>query len=282
LTVPEHASAVEAREVARSWKRWWQEHRTDFTTLDGPNRIAAMITETQFGRWVYEAVSEELGISASGASVLTVLGRRAPITLALLGLGLLGGYALGIVWGVAAAQQRASRFDSSTLVLSVALLAIPTTALGVALAPEGSAGLWVPGSLMVLLSAALVSRHQRAQSLMVLRQDYARTARALGAGPLTLARWTARGALTAVLSVLGVDLPALITASFVLEQAFGLKGLGPTTFIALSTGDLSWLMAIGLITTVAVALAQILSDELLARVDPRVRLAAIRARGGVG
>jgi ABC-type dipeptide/oligopeptide/nickel transport system permease component len=114
-----------------------------------------------------------------------------------------------------------------------------------------------------------------------LDQEYARTHRAFGAGQLRIARTAFRASATAVVSLIGVDLPALITAAFVIEHAFSLPGLGPTTLAAIDNRDVSWLMAIALVSAAAVALSQIASDALLAAIDPRVRVALARKRGAV-
>jgi peptide/nickel transport system permease protein len=157
---------------------------------------------------------------------------------------------------------------------------VPVIALAAALAPSvAGRRTGLGAALCVAVAAALVSRHQRAASSTVLDQEYARTETAFGASPFRTARRGFRAASTAAISLFGVDLPALITTAFVVERVLGLPGLGPRTFEAVSARDLSWLMAVAVLSALAVALAQILSDAVLAAVDPRVRLALERKRG---
>jgi peptide/nickel transport system permease protein len=131
------------------------------------------------------------------------------------------------------------------------------------------------------LSAALVARHQRSATRVALDQEFTRTARAFGASRLRIASRGLRASSAAVVSLLGVDLPALITAAFVVEQAFELPGLGPATLAAVGSRDVAWLMAITLASAATVALAQVSSDALLAWIDPRVRVALARKRGAI-
>ena len=282
-TIPEDASVEDAADVVATWERWWVESRADYVTLDGARRMLAMVTETQYGRWAAEAARTRLGISASGEPVLDVLAARAPMTLWLIASGLLGGYALGVVWGMMGAAFARRRADVLSSAAAVALAALPLAAIAGLCAPGvPSAGGFLPALLMILVTGALVSRHQRAATRVALDQEYARTLRAFGASPARLARLSLRSSSVAVVSLLGVDLPALVTAAFVLEHAFSLFGLGPVTLDAVGSRDVAWLMAIALLSAALVAVAQIASDALLGAIDPRVQSTLARQRGAAG
>jgi len=134
---------------------------------------------------------------------------------------------------------------------------------------------------MALPGVALVSRHQRALAHRVLREEPTRTRIALGGGPLDLARVHLRQASTAAAALLGSDLPVLLTAAFVVERAAGIEGLGAATAEAVARRDLGWLMALALVSCGLVALAQILSDEVLGALDPRLRAALSPRREGI-
>lgn len=281
-TIAPGADLEQARDVVADWERWWVENRSDYVTLDGARRMLAMITETRYGRWAGEAARTRFGISASGKPVLDVLAERAPVTLWLMLAGLVGGYGAGIALGVAGAAF-AHRMPDALLALgATALAALPMALLAAWISPTavGSAGFGA-ALCMIATSAALVSRHQRAATRVALDQEYTRTARAFGAGPLRAAGFGFRASSVAVVSLIGVDLPALFTAAIVLEHALSLPGLGPVTLAAVGSGDVSWLMAIVLCSAAVVALAQIASDVLLAAIDPRARAALARKRGSV-
>jgi ABC-type dipeptide/oligopeptide/nickel transport system permease component len=283
VRVAKDASISDAREVASSWQRWWRKKKSDYTTLDGPSRIVAMFTETQYGRWAVSAVDERLGVAESGEAVLDVLSARAPVTLWLLASALLVGYLGGIAVGLSSAIARRRPLDRGTTALALALVALPCSLLASLVAPAAARGprAVVAAALMATLAAALVSRYQRAAALSALDQEYVRTLRAFGAGDARIALRVFRSSSAAVLSLSGVQLPTLITAAFVIEQAFGLPGLGPVTLVAVATRDVAWLMALVLTSTALVALAQIVSDALLVHLDPRVRVALLRQRGAV-
>jgi ABC-type dipeptide/oligopeptide/nickel transport system permease component len=286
------ASVEETRAVVTRWHSWWALYRSDYVTFDGPSRALAMITETQYGKWAAEAARNRLGIGADGKPVFDTLKERAKVTFWLVGSALWGGYALGVLIGLFAAgrarnpwRPHAARLRALPLdwLLSIAALlaaGVPVIALAAALAPSvAGRRTGLGAALCVAVAAALVSRHQRAASSTVLDQEYARTETAFGVSPFRTARRGFRAASTAAISLFGVDLPALITTAFVVERVLGLPGLGPRTFEAVSARDLSWLMAVAVLSALAVALAQILSDAVLAAVDPRVRIALERKRG---
>ncbi len=281
LRVAKDATVIDAREVASSWQRWWRKNKSDYTTLDGPSRIVAMFTETQYGRWAVSAVDERLGVADSGEAVLDVLRTRAPVTLWLLLSALAIGYLCGIGVGLADAVARQRPLGWVTTAVALGLIALPSSLIASLVAPVGARGprAAVAAALMALLAAALVSRYQRAAARTALDQEYVRTLRAFGASDVRVALRVFRSSSAAVLSLSGVQLPTLITAAFVIEQAFGLAGLGPVTLMAVSTRDVAWLMAMVLGSTTLVALAQIGSDALLVRLDPRIRVALLRQRG---
>jgi ABC-type dipeptide/oligopeptide/nickel transport system permease component len=279
-TIGENADVQQARDMVSHWQRWWVENGADYVTLEGARRLLAMITETQYGRWATDAADNRFGISASGEPVLDVLESRAPVTLWLLAAGLLGGYAAGVALGIVSGAFAHRPLDAILSVVAVVFAALPIATLAalVAPAPPGRAR-FLAALLMTLTAAALVSRYQRSATRVALDQEYARTLRAFGASQLGIARGTLRTSAGATISLLGVDLPALLTAAFVLEHAFELPGLGPTTLAAIGNRDVPWLMAIALASAAAMALSQIASDALLAAIDPRVRGALARQRG---
>jgi peptide/nickel transport system permease protein len=282
LTISEGASVEQGAELVHAWQRWWIENRADYVTLEGARRLLAMFTETHYGRWATEAFRNRLGTAASGEPVLDAIWVRAPVTLWLLAAGLLAGYAAGIALGVVSGVVARRPLDTLLSIPTVALAALPIAPLAVWLAPAmPGAGSTRAALLMTAISAALVARHQRSATRVALDQDYTRTARAFGASRLRIASRGLRASSAAVVSLLGVDLPALITAAFVIEHAFELPGLGPATLAAVGSRDVAWLMAITLASAASVALAQVASDALLAGIDPRVRVALARKRGAV-
>ncbi len=280
-TLGDKVTVPGARSVAARWRQWWSLDRSRFVTFDGPSRVSAMLVETQYGKWAAQAVRNRLGVSIDGEPVLDEMIARAPVTLLLVGSGLFGGYALGILLGLLAAAGGGRPLDRIGSVLAVALVALPVATLAASASPgAGQRGSYVLAAVLVLLvSAALVSRYQRAATLGALDQEYTRTRMAFGASRLRVAFGSFRASSTPAVSLLGVDLPMVGTTAFVVEQIFHLHGLGPITFRAVSQHDLPWLMAMALLGALGVALVQIGSDLLLVLLDPRIRAADARNRG---
>jgi ABC-type dipeptide/oligopeptide/nickel transport system permease component len=279
--VRKDATVSEARSVVLHWRRWWREHRADYVTFDGPERLLAMVSETQYGHWAAEAAENRLGISANGQPVLDVLRERAPTTAWLLSCGLLGGFGFGIVWGLVGAARARRPIDRVSTTLAVLASALPAPVLVGLLAPPAAGGLRgaVGALVMALSTAAIVSLHQRAATRVALDQEYTRTALAFGSGPWRLACWSFRSSCVATLSLLGAHTAALVTVAFVVEHALGLGGLASVTLLAVTTRDVAWLMALALVLALVTGLVQIGADALLAALDPRFRLGQTRKRG---
>ncbi len=275
------ASVQQAASVAGRWRRWWDEYRTDFVTFDGPRRVSAMLVETRYGHWAGEAVRHRLGLLADGRPVLDVLGAQAPVTLWLVLSGLFGGAAFGVVWGAIGAAFARSRIETAATAIAIALVALPVAVLApwFAPAPVGAPSA-IPAALLMLLgSAALTSRYQRGATRNVVDGEPARTLLGFGASRTRVALRSVRGSSAAVVGLVAVEVPVLVTMAFVVERAFHLVGLGAVTMAAIRAHDVAWLMALALVGVVAVALLQIASDLALAALDPRVRTTDARNRG---
>lgn len=279
--VPKDASVQETRAIVRAWQSWWLEHRASYVTYDGSERVLAMVSETQYGRWAQGAAQNRLGVSSSGEPVLDLLSQRAPLTGWLLLVGLTGGWLVGIVTGLVGAARAHRAPDLVTSAVAVPIAALPVTLGAVWVAPGDAprAAHVAAALLMILASAGLVSRYQRSATRVTLDQEYTRTARAFGASPWRLARWSFRASSAAALSLAGAHLPQLVTAAFVLEHAFGLNGIAATTLHAVAARDVPWLMAVSLCLAATLSLTQISSDALMGALDPRVRLGFLRKRG---
>lgn len=280
--IPADASVPQAAARVMRCRRWWAATGSEYVALDGPAKVTAMVGDTRYGKWLDEAVRFGLGLTYRGTPVLTELVRHGRWTLILVAAGLLGGYFGGGVVGLLAGARPGRTLDRLLCPLALIAAAVPPAALAAWLSapevplPRASAAI----AVMVLPGFALASRHQRALMRHALREEPARTLLAFGAGPLALARAHLRDTSAAMLSLLGSDLPLLLTAAFVVERAAGLAGLGEFTLEAIERRDLAWLMALALLGTLTVGLAQIVSDALLSRLDWRLHTSfALRAEG---
>ncbi|TWT46546.1 ABC transporter permease [Botrimarina hoheduenensis] len=120
-------------------------------------------------------------------------------------------------------------------------------------------------------SLAYYSRFVRANLQEVVRQDYIRTARAKGVGPLrVLVRHALRNTMIPLVTMIGLTLPALLSGSIILEQIFSWPGMGKLFFESIRERDYPVLMGLLLMFSTLTLLGQLLADTLYAWVDPRV------------
>jgi len=132
--------------------------------------------------------------------------------------------------------------------------------------------LWLPAFALGFPYASIVARLTRASMLEVIRQDYIRTARAKGLREAVIvARHALRNALIPVITILGPLAIGIITGSVVIENLFGIPGLGKE--FAQSILNRDYFIVIGVFTMYAamVGLANLAVDLLYVVIDPRIR-----------
>lgn len=132
--------------------------------------------------------------------------------------------------------------------------------------------LWLPAFALGFPYASIVARLTRASMLEVIQQDYIRTARAKGLREtVIMARHALRNALIPVITILGPLAIGIITGSVVIENIFGIPGLGKE--FAQSILNRDYAIVIGVFTMYAamVGLANLGIDLLYVVIDPRIR-----------
>jgi peptide/nickel transport system permease protein len=224
-----------------------------------------------------------------------VLMDRFPVTLALaMGAALLW-LVLGVSAGVLSALKRGSVWDRGAMVIALGGVSLPIYFTGMVSAAIFIYGLgWIDGQFVPLeesftgwlgglilpwitlafLYAAMYARITRATMLEVLGEDYIRTARAKGLAEKTvIGKHAMRSTMTPVLTMLGMDIGALIGGAILTETTFNLPGLGQAVLQAIRTQDLPIILGVVLITSIAVIIANLVVDVLYSVIDPRVRLA---------
>jgi peptide/nickel transport system permease protein len=118
---------------------------------------------------------------------------------------------------------------------------------------------------------AYESRFIRANMQEVVRQDYIRTARAKGVGPVRILWHHAfRNTLIPFVTLIGLTLPALLSGAVILEQIFSWPGVGTLMFESINMRDYTVIMGLTLIFSIVTLLGQLLADFLYSVVDPRV------------
>ncbi|MWB98132.1 ABC transporter permease [Agromyces seonyuensis] len=133
--------------------------------------------------------------------------------------------------------------------------------------------LLLPTIAIVLISIASLSRYARASMLEVLGQDYIRTAKAKGlSGRTVVVRHGLRNALIPVMTIIAMDIGALIGGAVITEQVFGWKGMGQLFVQGVRSVDPNPVMAFFLVTGILAVLFNLIADLLYASLDPRIRV----------
>jgi peptide/nickel transport system permease protein len=133
-------------------------------------------------------------------------------------------------------------------------------------------GLILPVITLTLVTYALFSRYMRSAAIDSLAQDYIRTARAKGLSErAVLWRHLLRNSLVPVTTLVGLSLPAVLTAGLVIEQLFNFQGLGLEYFTAATNDDFPVMVGITVLVGLATVVGNLLADLTYAVLDPRVR-----------
>jgi ABC-type dipeptide/oligopeptide/nickel transport system permease component len=273
------ATDEDVRRAVADWREWWFVYSTDFVEVGGIERVIAVVTDTRFGKWLRRIASGELGVSAiDGEPVIRKLQARAPLTLLVCALAMLVSWAIAIPVGVIGAWRRGSPFDIATSAALFLMYATPTFAVAEVLrqatAPSLAPRVHVALAVAALAagSVATLSRWQRAAMLDVIRQDFVRTAYAKGVPAWrVLVVHALRNALLPTVTLAATHLPVLFGGAMIVEEVFGLHGVGFETLRAIESHDSAWLMAVLLAAAVSVTLGLVVSDIGYGLLDPRTR-----------
>lgn len=123
-----------------------------------------------------------------------------------------------------------------------------------------------------LIQAALLSRYVRSATLNVLREDYMRTARAKGLTPgRAFLRHGMRNVAIPVVTVLGLQVSALLVGAIVIERVFVIPGLGGLLLDSVSNRDLLVVQGVVMVLLVVVLVVNFITDALYLLIDPRLR-----------
>jgi peptide/nickel transport system permease protein len=131
--------------------------------------------------------------------------------------------------------------------------------------------LFLPVVLLSYSGFAALSRYMRSSMLEVLRQDYVQVARAKGLEEkVVIFKHALRNSLIPQVTLLADILPGLIGGSVIIETIFSIPGLGQLGFESVLARDYPTVLALFTVTAVLTLIGILLSDLLLAVVDPRI------------
>lgn len=232
----------------------------------------------------------DLGVSLqTRRPVSQMLLERLPATLELTGGALMLAVMIALPLGVIAALRRRGAWDRTAMSFAVLGAAMPSFWLGPVLilvfavwlgwlpvsGRDGWQALILPAVTLGLGMAAMLARMIRSAVLDTLHEDYVRTARAKGlsTGSVML-RHALPNALLPVITVLGLQLGALLAGTVITETVFAWPGVGSLLVEAIQRRDYPVVQATVLFISVSYVVVNTLTELLYARLDPRIRLGA--------
>lgn len=244
----------------------------------------------QYGRYLRGLAHGDLGPSFKykDQRVGELIARGLPVTLTVGVLALVVAVGLGVGLGLAAGLRHDGAVDHAVMATALVGIAVPSFVLapvlalvfGVHLGWLPAAG-WESGSVrhlvlpvvtLALPFVAYVARLTRGSLLEVLQAPYIRTARAKGLAPGALLRRHAlKPTLLPVVSYLGPAAAALLTGSLVVEQVFGLPGVGRYFVQGAINRDYTLVMGMVIFYAAAILLLNLLVDLVYGWLDPRIR-----------
>ena len=240
----------------------------------------------QYGMYVGKAARGDLGRSyVTQERITDAILTRFPTTLALALGGLSVWLLAGIPIGMLTARARDTALDRWILVAAMAGISFPTFWLGrmlqfhlayrAGLLPVAGFYSWahliLPCLTLGLVGVGYYCRLVHSQMVETLSQDYIRTARAKGAGEArVLFRHALPNVLVPLLTVVGMDLAALLGGVVFTETIFALPGVGALAVQAVLNLDVPMIMGTVLFSAALVVAANILVDLLYGRLDPRL------------
>jgi len=248
----------------------------------------------QYLHWLADVLRGELGYSfRSRLPVTQLLARSLPITVELAALAMLASAMVALPLGIVSAVKRNTPTDVLARLLGLVGLSMPSFWLAVLLILMSASYFhWLPSLIYVspwkdpignlsqmvmpvvslsLPLMAVVMRMTRSTMLEVLSQDYVRTARAKGvAERVMLARHALRNAFIPIVTILGIQLGRLLGGAVIVEQIFGMPGVGTELVSAIGERDYPMVQATVLMMGVLFILVQFLVDLCYGYLDPRI------------
>ena len=255
----------------------------------------------QLAIYIGSALHGDFGFSyVQRRPVFDVIADRVPATLLLMGLALVGSTVTGIWLGAVAARRPDRTADRAITVATLVGSATPAFWLGQVLVivfagdlgwfpvsgmrnargvppgfelPDLAWHLVLPVVTLGVLHLALVARLTRSGLVEAMREDYTRAARARGLSiPQVLHRHALPNALLPVVTTIGTHFGTLLSGAVLTEIIFAWPGLGRLLFDATLTRDYPLLMALFVMASISIIVANLITDLAYAALDPRIRL----------
>ncbi|GAA0983863.1 ABC transporter permease [Acrocarpospora macrocephala] len=268
-----------------------------------PERIEAIRTElglneaplVQYWTWLSGVLHGDLGTSLyMHVPVTTELLRRFPVTISLAIGALVVTIVGGLAGGIAAALRRGTWVDRLVQGGASVGIAMPSfwialilivvfavnlgwfPAIGYTSISESPTGwlqsITMPSVALGAAGAAVVARQLRGSLIDVMNMDYVRTAKARGLSPRRIvAKHALKNAVMPILTLLGVQVAYLLGGTVIVEQIFGIPGVGKYIYDSVFTLDLPVVQGAVLVIALLVVLINFLVDISYGFVNPKLR-----------
>jgi oligopeptide transport system permease protein len=242
----------------------------------------------QYGHYLLNVLKGDFGPSFKylDYSVSELIWQGFPVSIQLGLLAMILALVIGVGLGITAALKQNGFIDYSVMALAMTGITIPNFVMAPVLVlvfavflgwlPAGGWGnlkhMVLPVIALSLPQIATIARMTRASLIETMNAPYIRTAKAKGIPPkLILLRHASRATLLPILSWLGPATAAIITGSVVVEQIFGLPGIGKHFVNGALNRDYTLVMGVVIFYGVLIILMNLLVDLLYAWLDPRIR-----------
>lgn len=262
-----------------------EEARVEFYAKYGLDKPLIM----QYGIYMENLVKGDLGTSFyfKGQKVESLIKDRIGPS-ALLGLqAVILGMSIGLILGMIAAFRHNTVWDYFTMFIAVIGVSIPNFVFAALLQYyiglkwgilpvafwESYSSSILPTIALAMMVIALIARFTRNEMLEVLQQDYILTAKSKG-----LSKWsvifnhTLRNSLIPIITILGPITVSLLTGSLVIENIFGIPGIGSLFVDSIKVNDYTTIMGLTLFYSAFYILTILVVDLLYGIIDPRIRL----------
>jgi peptide/nickel transport system permease protein len=241
----------------------------------------------QYGLFLRSVAHGDFGQSFQyRAPALRVVLERLPATIQLTVAAMLVTIAAGVSLGIGTAVRRGSRYDVAGTILAVLGQSLPNFWLGIMLIllfgvalrwlpTSGFAGwtsLVLPAITLAAFPTALVARLTRSSMLEILNRDYIRTGRAKGLAERSVVlRHALRNAAIPVLTVIGLQIGALLGGAVITESVFAWPGMGKLIVDAIFFRDFPVVQTVLILSATVFVGINLLVDLLYTIIDPRIR-----------
>ena len=249
----------------------------------------------QYWNWLVAAVQGDLGTSLfTSRPVATSIADSLPVTLALTAAAVLVSLLIAIPLAIVAALRQGSWIDRLASLGSSVGIALPSFWLGMMLVLLFSItlgvlpatgyvpltedpGQWarhliLPAITLGVAAGAESARQLRGSIIEVMKQDYIRTARAKGLqGWVIIGKHVMKNASVPLVTVLGVQITFMLGGALLVEQVFGIPGMGMVAINAVTQRDIPVIQGIVLIAVLVAMLVNLLVDVTYGFLNPKVR-----------